>query len=178
MTKEERKEYYKKYYLENKDKILKQNKDYREKNKEYYKKYYLENKDKILKKNTQYYKKNKVKILNQHKEWRLKNFEKNLQINREWRIKNKEYLRQYKKEYYLKLKAKKNKEIVKLNNQILKTINKPKPIPEPIPEPIPKRKERKLTETQIRLREILKDSHAISALCKLLSTNHNKRNNK
>lgn len=144
----------------------------KEERKEYNKKYYLENKDKILKKHTQYYKKNKVKILNQHKEWRLKNFEKNLQINREWRIKNKEYLKQYKKEYYLKLKAKKNKEIVKLNNQILKTINKP----EPIPEPIPKRKERKLTETQIRLREILKDSHAISALCKLLSTNHNKRN--
>ena len=136
--------------------------------------YYLKNSNKFKEKNIQYYKKNKVKILNQHKEWRLKNFEKNLQINREWRIKNKEYLRQYKKEYYLKLKAKKNKEIVKLNNQILKTINKPKPIPEPIP----KRKERKLTETQIKLKEILKDSHAISALCKLLSTNHNKRNNK
>lgn len=141
MTKEEKKEYNKKYYLENKDKIRKQNKDYREKNKEYYKKYqhqyYLKNRNKFKEHARKYYQQNRVKILNQN--------------------------RQYKKEYYLKLKAKKIKEIVNINKNIVNTLYKKKIKPK-----------KELTETQIRLREILKDSHAVSALCKLLSTNHNK----
>lgn len=177
MTKEEKKEYNKKYYLENKDKIRKQNKDYKEKNKEYYKKYqhqyYLKNLNKFKERNTKYYKQNKVKISNNYKEYYLKNRNKFKEHARKYyqqnRVKILNQNRQYKKEYYYKLKAKKIKEIIKLNKQIFKTINKPKPIP---------KKEIKLTETQIKLRELLKDSHAISALCKLLSTNHNKKNNK
>lgn len=108
--------------------------------------------------------------MKRHKEWYLKNYDKHLKYQKEWRDKNREHYRKIKRDYYYKLKAKTAKEIININNQILKKINKPKT------KTISKRKE--LTETQIRLREILKDSHAISALCKLLSTNHNKRNNK
>ena len=145
MTKEEKKEYNKKYYLENKDKIRKQNKEYKEKNKEYYKKYqhqyYLKNLNKFKERNTKYYKQNRVKILNQN--------------------------RQYKKEYYLKLKAKKIKEIVNINKNIVNTLYKKKIKPK-----------KELTEIQIRLKEILTDPHAVSALCNLLSTKKRKRNNK
>lgn len=142
-NKEKNKEYNKKYYLENKDKIRKQNKEYKEKNKEYYKKYqhqyYLKNLNKFKERNTKYYKQNKVKILNQN--------------------------RQYKKEYYLKLKAKKIKEIVNINKNIVNTLYKKKIKPK-----------KELTEIQIRLKEILKDPHAVSALCNLLSTKKRKRN--
>jgi len=61
-TKEEKKEYMKKYHLKNKDKI----KEYNLKNKEYRKKYYIENKEKINEKQKEYNIKNKEK-LKEHK---------------------------------------------------------------------------------------------------------------
>ena len=174
MTKEEKKEYNKKYYLENKDKIRKQNKEYKEKNKEYYKKYqhqyYLKNLNKFKERNTKYYKQNKVKISNQYKEYYLKNRNKFKENARKYyqqnRVKILNQNRQYKKEYYLKLKAKKIKEIVNINKNIVNTLYKKKIKPK-----------KELTKIQIRLKEILKDPHAVSALCNLLSTKKRKKTN-
>lgn len=61
--KEERKEYFKKYFKENKEykeKKKEQSKEYYEKNKEKKKEYYEKNKDKIKEDNKKYYEKNKV----------------------------------------------------------------------------------------------------------------------
>ncbi len=58
MTKEERKEYHRKYYENNKEKILektnKYHKEKKEERKRYYQKYYLENKDEIDERNKKY----------------------------------------------------------------------------------------------------------------------------
>jgi len=66
MNKEERKEYYKKYYQENKEKINKHNKEYRQDNKEkinkHNKEYHQNNKEKIKERVKKYYENNKEKI--------------------------------------------------------------------------------------------------------------------
>ena len=66
LTEEEKKEYEKQYYEENKDQILQQKKQYREDNKEQIaeksKLYREANKDKIVKRDKQYYEANKEKI--------------------------------------------------------------------------------------------------------------------
>ena len=66
------KEYRKKHYEQNKDRVLAQNKEYRDQNKdkakEYRKKYYEQNKDKEKERNKNYYKQNKYNISIQRKE--------------------------------------------------------------------------------------------------------------
>ena len=66
-SEEERKEQYKEYYENNKDKIREQKKEYREKNKDKIKEYREKNKDKIRQQNKEYYQNNKNKIKEKNK---------------------------------------------------------------------------------------------------------------
>lgn len=75
-----RREHYKKYYQENKEKIGGQKKKYREKNKEYYieysKKHRTENKEHYSEYHKKYYIENKNKRMDYRKKWRKANPEK------------------------------------------------------------------------------------------------------
>ena len=84
-----RKEYHKKWYIKNKEKILKLQKEYRLKNKEKIKKYLLKNKEKIKERKKIYLLKNKEKLIKKRKENYLLNREKILKRNKKWFLKNK-----------------------------------------------------------------------------------------
>jgi len=86
--KEKRKQYDKKYRLNNKEKLKKYKKEYR-----------LKNKEKIKQYSKKYRLKNKEKIKQFLKEWHLKNREKENQKSKEWRLNNKGYMKKYLKEY-------------------------------------------------------------------------------
>ena len=88
-----------KYYKENKEKKLNNDKKYREKNKEkiikYQKEYRKTQQKKISKSNKKYYKKNKQKINKKNKQWRKKN---NVYIKRwkkKYRNKNREKINKH-----------------------------------------------------------------------------------
>ena len=85
MTKEEKKEYNRKWYLANREKHLEQTKKYhqanKEKSKEYYKEYYQANKENYKK----YYQDNKEKRLEQRKEYYQANKEKIAEQKKEYR---------------------------------------------------------------------------------------------
>ncbi|VVU95723.1 GIY-YIG catalytic domain [seawater metagenome] len=84
----------KEWYIDNKKRMVLQNKEYYEKNKEKIKEYYYDNKDK-LKEN--------------RKEYRLKNKNHTQIYNKKYQEKNKEKLKQKKKEYNEKNKDKRKK---------------------------------------------------------------------
>jgi 16S rRNA C967 or C1407 C5-methylase (RsmB/RsmF family) len=79
VTSEERKQYNKQYYLDNKEKRRQSNKQYRLNNKEKIKQYNLDNKE-------------------YHKEYRLKNKEKIKQYKKQYDLNNKEKRRKYQNE--------------------------------------------------------------------------------
>jgi hypothetical protein len=102
MTKEERKEYDKQYYLANKEKL-----------KEYNKQYRLDNKKKKAEYDKQYRLDNKKKKVEYEKQWRLDNKEKIKQYNlaskeknKQWRLDNKKKKAEYDKQYRLHNKDK------------------------------------------------------------------------
>ena len=78
---QEKKEYHKRYYLNNKEKITKQHKEYKKNNKDYYKNYYKNKKECILK---------------QHKTYR----ENHNGYMQKYEEKNKEKLKKYRKKYW------------------------------------------------------------------------------
>ena len=92
MTKEEKREYNRKRYQTNREKILEQKKQYNQANKEklaeYKKEYYQANKEKIKEQRKEYdrkyYQKNKEKCLEQMKKWRETNKEKFLEYLKEY----------------------------------------------------------------------------------------------
>jgi len=84
-----RKEYHKKYYLKNKEKIDKKHKEYYLKNKEKRKEYLLKNKKRIKERKKIYLLKNKEKLIKKRKENYLLNKEKILKRNKKWFLKNK-----------------------------------------------------------------------------------------
>ena len=86
-----KKEYDKKYYENNKDKI---------------KEYYENNKDKINEQRKEYYENNKDKINEQRKEYREKNKDKLKEYNKEYYENNKDKKKEYLKEYREKNKDK------------------------------------------------------------------------
>lgn len=61
MNKKKRKEYNKRYKIDNKEKIKEQRKEYHQDNKEKWKEYYQDNKEKINERDKQYYQDNKEK---------------------------------------------------------------------------------------------------------------------
>ena len=87
--KRNRKEYMKKYNMENKDKIKEERKQYREahkeKKKEYDKKYHIENKDKIKEYNKKYKEANKDKVKEVRKEYTEANKDKIKEYDKEYR---------------------------------------------------------------------------------------------
>jgi len=80
---QEEKEYHKRYYLNNKEKITKQHKEYKKNNKDYYKNYYKNKKEYLLK---------------QHKTYR----ENHKGYMQKYEEENKEELKKYRKEYIKK----------------------------------------------------------------------------
>ena len=84
-------EYQKRFYEKNKDKILARHKDWREKNQDYMKTYREKNRDKMLEQNKLYYQNNKKKRAKYNETWRKKNSDKVNQYRRQYRqnIKNK-----------------------------------------------------------------------------------------
>jgi len=90
VTKEEKREYYKKYYKKNKERIVKQKKEYREKNKE-----------RIREQQKEYREKNKER----KKEYRENNKERIRERVKEYYENNKERIKEYQKEYNKNLPA-------------------------------------------------------------------------
>jgi len=102
VTKRDRREYHKKWYEKNKERISKQQKEYYEKNKErilkqqkgYVKEYYEKNKERISKQQKEYYEKNKERL----KEYYEKNKERKKEYDKKHYEKNKERINERKKE--------------------------------------------------------------------------------
>ena len=121
-TKEYRKIWNAQYYLKNKERILKKNKEWREKNKEKQnaraKQYYLENKEKLNQKGKEYYHKNWHKIQEQHRKYKKNNEEKlkkhyysesNQERLKKYKEKNKEKFKKMRQERDKKNRKKLNK---------------------------------------------------------------------
>jgi hypothetical protein len=88
MTKEEKREYYKKWYEANKEKHSEYMKEYRKTNREkrleQMKAYYLANREKYLEYQREYNKANREKRLKYHKEWYQENREECLKHQKEY----------------------------------------------------------------------------------------------
>jgi hypothetical protein len=105
MTREQRQQYMKLYYQNNKQRYRELRKQWNNTNKchEGYKQYYQQNKDKILEKNKQYYQQNTQLVANQHKQYRAKNLDKCRQISTCYYEQNKT------KEDFVKIKKQRSK---------------------------------------------------------------------
>jgi hypothetical protein len=118
------KEYNKKYYSKNKEKIRQYLKEYNLKNKEKIKQkkkeYNLKNKEKIKQKKKEYYLKNKEKMNKLSEKYYLKNKEKMNKLSREWYLKNKEKVTIWSKEYYKKWYLKNKEYILRQHNKYKK----------------------------------------------------------
>ena len=103
----------KRWYLKNKEKHLESTKKWRLENKDRanitYKKWYLKNKEKIKKKSKRWYLKNKERMQFLSKRWYLKNKEKHNARNKLWRINNQRRMQFLYKRWYLKNKEKHSK---------------------------------------------------------------------
>jgi hypothetical protein len=92
------------YYHKNREKQLKQEKEYRQNNKdkikETKKQYYLKNRDKINEKSRQYNLKNKEKRKEYHTKYRHTNKDKIKEKGRKYHLKNQEKRNQYTRQYY------------------------------------------------------------------------------
>jgi hypothetical protein len=74
--------------------------------KDYYRKWYAENKERVLKGATEYHKKHPDKHNAAQKKWIEKNKEHFMTYQKEFREKNAEKLKEYRKQYWLKKKEK------------------------------------------------------------------------
>lgn len=103
-------EYNKKYYQNNKEKIITQNKEYNKRNRDKiikrYKNYYETNKDQILKHNKEYYQNNKDVILNNQKLYYEQNKEGVAKKQQNYYENNKARILKYHQDYYQKNKEK------------------------------------------------------------------------
>lgn len=89
--------------MKNKEKKREYNKKYVEEN-NYHKKYYLENKEKLLKNSSDYRKNNTELKKETNKKYREKNKEKHNEYNKKYREQNKEKIKQYREENKEKIK--------------------------------------------------------------------------
>jgi len=103
----------KKYYKENKEKILESCKEYRknhsEQRKIYQKQYYEEHKDTIKENQKKYYKENKETALKRNKQWKENNLNHMIEYRKKYYQENKEYIAEYHKEYQIKNRKRLNK---------------------------------------------------------------------
>ena len=74
--------------------------------KDYYKKWYAENKERVLKGATEYHKKHPEKHNAAQKKWIEKNKEHFMAYQKEFREKNAEKLKEYRRQYWIKRKEK------------------------------------------------------------------------
>lgn len=113
-TKEEFKEYQKRWYEENKERKLKKNKEWGENNKElcaeYSKHWHEEHREEILKRNKELYKENRDIRLQKNKEYNEKNKEKIKMYHKKYNELHKEEQSEYSKEHYQKNKEKYQKQ--------------------------------------------------------------------
>ena len=98
-NKEQQKEYSKKYYNENRKKIIKYQKEYRRKNPEKRKEHYIKNKEKANKQSKEYYIKNKIKNREKKKEYDKKYRENNKEEIKEYYFNNKERIKKRAKKF-------------------------------------------------------------------------------
>jgi hypothetical protein len=108
---EERKQYHKQYYLDNKEKKKQYYLDNKEKRKQYKKQYYLDNKEKRRQYSKKYYLDNKEKGNEILKQYRLNNKEKIKQYNKQYCLDNKEKINFYVRE---KIKRDPNYKLIKI----------------------------------------------------------------
>ncbi|MBA7524574.1 hypothetical protein ES705_16715 [subsurface metagenome] len=106
-----RKEYLKKYYLDNKKKIDEQHAKYDFEHKEEIKEYYKNNKMKINKNHQKWAIENKDKLEEYNEQYRMDNKEKTKQYNKQWQKDNPRYSKQWrlgnpKKQKAIKVKQK------------------------------------------------------------------------
>ena len=132
IKKEKKKEYYKQWYLKNREKVIELSRQWSLKNKNKLKKTskerYFKNKDELKKKSKEWYLKNKDKIKEKRKKYHQKYYLKYQNIlkqeNKEYYLKNKNIIKEKHKEYYSKNKIKvkkryqKNKKRINLINNI------------------------------------------------------------
>ena len=106
MTKEDKKEYDRKYYIKNKIKVNKNHRKNYIKNRnkilEQAKEYYIENKENKRESSKKYYNENKIKIFKYKKKYRLKNINRLKKYLKIWQSKNKDKMKKDYKEYYNK----------------------------------------------------------------------------
>lgn len=107
-----RKEYNRKWYLDNREQIIEKNKKYYQENKEkrieYRKRYYQENKEKQIKYKKRYYEEHKEYYKEYAKRYSGEHKEDCREYSREYRRKHREYFREYNKERYKKIKELRN----------------------------------------------------------------------
>ncbi len=97
---EERKEYMKQYYADNKEKIKEYEKNHKVQIQEKGRQYYANNKESIKEKRKQYRENNPDKIKSMTKKYYEKHKEKMDAVSKQYRIDNKEYLHEYDRKYY------------------------------------------------------------------------------
>ena len=117
MTKEEIKEYKRKYYKENKERLAKLNKEWRE-----------ENKDRVKELNKEYRESNKDKLKEYHKTWSADNKDKTTANREKYRSKEetKEKRKKYSKEYHINNQEERNnqtKEYYRNNKELVLAMN-------------------------------------------------------
>ena len=109
LEKEKKKEYNKKYYQDNKNKIIEQQKEYCKINKQQInkqkKEYYQNNKEQISEKQKKYCKINKEKISEKRKKYHKKYYLENNQQIKQYRLNNKQQINEKNKEYIKNRKA-------------------------------------------------------------------------
>jgi hypothetical protein len=86
-----------------------------QKQKEYYRKWYAENKERVLKAAKEYHKKFPEKHNICQKKWIEKNKEHFLAYQKEFREKNAEKLKEYRRQYWLKKKEKLKEQPLKID---------------------------------------------------------------
>jgi hypothetical protein len=87
---DEKKDYNKQYYIENRDEIKDQNKQY-----------YIENREEIIEKQKQYRIENREELKDQKKQYRIENREKLIEKQKQYYIENREEIIEQKKQYYI-----------------------------------------------------------------------------
>lgn len=88
------------YRTNNQDAIIKNRENNRERNREYFRRYKLENEEKVKKKNVKYRERNKEKLKEKHRLWRSENIEHLNEQYREYYRKNKGQIRHKKNLLY------------------------------------------------------------------------------
>jgi len=100
----DRKKYFKQYYIENREKILKYHRKWRKNNPNHNEQWRKDNPEKEKERCKKWYRDNRETELKKDKEWR----EKNPEIRRKWQRKNRRKLSEYQKRYLKTEKGKAN----------------------------------------------------------------------